>query len=127
MKNFEIICPCCEALIVVDRLTGEVLLHKAKEKKSGQSLEAMVSGLETQKSEMAKRFDKEMESQKNRSILVNLCMCSSRPAGNLSFQLSRQEGRQNAKSHTTIERFFCGFFHHAHALPSNRGGLGKRW
>ena len=70
MKNFEIICPCCEALIVVDRLTGEVLLHKAKEKKSGQSLEAMVSGLETQKSEMAKRFDKEMESQKNRSRIL---------------------------------------------------------
>ena len=70
MKNFEIICPCCEALIVVDRLTVEVLLHKAKEKKSGQSLEAMVSGLETQKSEMAKRFDKEMESQKNRSRIL---------------------------------------------------------
>jgi len=70
MKNFEIICPCCEALIVVDRLTGEILLHKAKEKKSGQSLEAMVSGLETQKSEMAKRFDKEMESQKNRSRIL---------------------------------------------------------
>ena len=70
MKNSEIICPCCEALIVVDRLTGEVLLHKAKEKKSGQSLEAMVSGLETQKSEMAKRFDKEMESQKNRSRIL---------------------------------------------------------
>ena len=70
MKNFEITCPCCEALIVVDRLTGEVLLHKAKEKKSGQSLEAMVSGLETQKSEMAKRFDKEMESQKNRSCIL---------------------------------------------------------
>ncbi len=70
MTNFEIICPCCEALIVVDRLTGEVLLHKAKEKKSGQSLEAMVSGLETQKSEMAKRFDKEMESQKNRSRIL---------------------------------------------------------
>jgi hypothetical protein len=70
MKNFEIICPCCEALIVVDRLTGEVLLHKAKEKKSGQSLDEMVSGLETQKSEMAKRFDKEMESQKNRSRIL---------------------------------------------------------
>jgi uncharacterized Zn finger protein (UPF0148 family) len=69
-KNFEIFCPCCEALIVVDRLTGEVLLHKAKEKKSGQSLEAMVSGLEAQKSEMAKRFDKEMESQKNRSRIL---------------------------------------------------------
>ncbi len=69
-KNFEITCPCCEALIVVDRLSGEVLLHKAKEKKSGQSLEAMVSSLESHKSEMAKRFEKELESQKDRSRIL---------------------------------------------------------
>ena len=31
MKNFEITCPCCQATIIVDRLNGEVLLHKAKE------------------------------------------------------------------------------------------------
>jgi sulfate adenylyltransferase subunit 1 (EFTu-like GTPase family) len=69
-KNFEIICPCCESLIVIDRISGDVLLHKPKEKKSGQSLEAMVSGLETQKSEMAKRFDREMESQKDRARIL---------------------------------------------------------
>ncbi len=44
-------------MIVVDRLNGEVLLHKAKETKSGLSLESMVSNLEAQKSEAAKRFD----------------------------------------------------------------------
>jgi len=69
-KNFEILCPCCEALIVIDRLSGEVLLHKAKEKKSGQSLESMVSNLETQKSEMEKFFEKQMESQKDRSRIL---------------------------------------------------------
>ena len=69
-KNFEIVCPCCESLIVVDRVTGEVLFHKVKERKSSQSLESMVSGLETQKSEMAKRFEKEMESQKDRSRIL---------------------------------------------------------
>ena len=69
-KNFEISCPCCEALIVVDRLTGEILLHKAKEKKSGQSLESMVSGLETHKSEMDKYFDKQIESQKDRARIL---------------------------------------------------------
>ena len=36
MKNFEILCPCCEATLVIDRLSGEVLLHKVKETKSGQ-------------------------------------------------------------------------------------------
>jgi hypothetical protein len=69
-KNFEIICPCCEATIVVDRLSGEVLLHKAKEVRTGGSLESMVAGLETQKSESAKRFEKQIESQKDRSRIL---------------------------------------------------------
>jgi hypothetical protein len=70
MKNFEITCPCCESLIVVDRLSGEVLFHKAKERKSTQSLESMVSGLESQKSEIARRFEKEVESQKDRARIL---------------------------------------------------------
>lgn len=70
MTNFEIICPCCEAMLVIDRVSGEVLLHKAKENKSGLSLESMVSNLETQKSEMAKRFEKNLESQKDRARIL---------------------------------------------------------
>ena len=70
-KNFEIHCPCCEALIVVDRLTGEVLLHKAKEVRGpGGSLESMVAGLETQRSEAEKRFERQLESQKDRSRIL---------------------------------------------------------
>ena len=70
MKNFEIECPCCQATIVVDRLSGEVLLHKAKEVRTTGSLESMVAGLETQKSEAAKRFDKQLESQKDRARIL---------------------------------------------------------
>ena len=69
-NNFEIHCPCCEALIVIDRVSGEILLHKAKENKAGLSFESMVSNLETQKSEMAKRFDKNLESQKDRARIL---------------------------------------------------------
>lgn len=69
-KNFEIICPCCEATIVVDRLSGEVLLHKAKERRVGGSLESMVAGLESQKSEMEKKFEREIASQKDRARLL---------------------------------------------------------
>ena len=69
-KNFEIQCPCCEAQIIIDRLSGEILLHKAKEKKSNQSLESMVSNLQTQKSEMEKFFEKQIESQKDRSRIL---------------------------------------------------------
>src|SRR5256885_11860212 len=70
-KNFEISCPCCEALLVIDRLSGEVLLHQAKERKSGASFESMVAGLESQKSEMEKRFDREMASQKDRARILD--------------------------------------------------------
>lgn len=69
--NFEITCPCCEATIVVDRVSGEVLLHKAKESRGPHgSLESMVAGLESQKSEAAKRFDKQLESQKDRARIL---------------------------------------------------------
>lgn len=70
MANIEINCPCCEAFLVVDRVTGEVLFHKEKERKITGSLESMVSNLETQKSEAAKRFDKQLESQKDRARLL---------------------------------------------------------
>jgi hypothetical protein len=70
MKNFEVTCPCCQATIVVDRLNGEVLLHKAKEVRAAGTLESMVAGLETQKSEAEKRFDRQLESQKDRSRIL---------------------------------------------------------
>lgn len=70
MKNFEITCPCCAATLVVDRVSGEVLLHKAKEVRTGGSLESMVAGLESQKSEAEKRFDRQLESQKDRARIL---------------------------------------------------------
>ena len=70
MANIETNCPCCEAFLVIDRVTGEVLFHKEKERPVSGSLESMVSNLETQKSEAAKRFDKQIESQKDRSRIL---------------------------------------------------------
>ena len=69
-KNFEIVCPCCEATIVVDRISGEVLLHKAKEVRASGSLESMVSNLETQRTEAERRFERQLESQKDRARLL---------------------------------------------------------
>jgi hypothetical protein len=69
-KNFEILCPCCETTIVVDRISGEVLLHKVKETRTTGSLESMVSRLEAQKDEAARRFDKQIESQKDRARIL---------------------------------------------------------
>ena len=69
--NFEITCPCCEATLVIDRTSGEVWLHKAKDRRAGGSLESMVAGLESQKSEMEKKFDREMASQKDRARILD--------------------------------------------------------
>lgn len=69
-KNFEIECPCCHATIVVDRISGEVLLHKVKETRVTGSLESMVAGLESQKSEAEKRFERQLESQKDRARIL---------------------------------------------------------
>ena len=56
---------------MVDRVSGEVLLHKAKEKRAGGgSLESMVAGLQSQKSEMEKKFDRELASQRDRARLL---------------------------------------------------------
>ncbi len=69
-KNFEITCPCCEATIIIDRISGEILLHKEKEKKSGLSLDAMVSNLKSEKSEADKKFEKQLEAQKDRTRIL---------------------------------------------------------
>lgn len=69
--NIEITCPSCDSLIVIDRETGEILLHKKQEPKAGGlSLEAMVKSLDSQKSELAKKFDKNLESQKDRARIL---------------------------------------------------------
>ena len=69
-ENFEILCPCCDTTIVVDRISGEVLLHQPKDKLQGLSLEAMVSNLQTQKNEAARRFEKQLDSQKDRARIL---------------------------------------------------------
>ncbi|MGH7489301.1 MAG: hypothetical protein ACREMY_27420 [bacterium] len=46
-------------------------MHKAKERRAGSSLESMVAGLESQKGEMEKRFDREMASQKDRARILD--------------------------------------------------------
>ena len=69
--NLEITCPCCETLIVIDRASGEILLHKEKVKSAKGSFEDMVAQLDRQKSEAAKKFEKNIESQKDRSRLLD--------------------------------------------------------
>lgn len=68
--NFEIECPCCESILVIDRISGEVLLHKTKPAGPGKTFEAMVSQLAANRSEMEKKFDRGIESQKDRGRIL---------------------------------------------------------
>ena len=70
MGNIEITCPGCEATIVIDRVTGEILLHKPKPTTATHSIDSLVSQLSSQKSETEKKFEKNLESQKDRSRIL---------------------------------------------------------
>ena len=68
--SLEIECPDCLSTIVLDRTTGEILWHKPKETVRKQSLDSMVSNLQSQKDEMARKFEREMATQRDRARLL---------------------------------------------------------
>jgi uncharacterized Zn finger protein (UPF0148 family) len=70
-QNIEVYCPCCDAFLVISRETGQVLSHKQKSVKRDTSFEEMVSNVHNSKSELEKRFQKEMASQKDRTKLLD--------------------------------------------------------
>lgn len=54
-------CPDCGAELVVDRLTGEIVSHRAPAKKSagGKDFDQLLAGLDRQKADAEKTFEKE--------------------------------------------------------------------
>jgi uncharacterized Zn finger protein (UPF0148 family) len=70
-KKIEVYCPCCDAYLVISRETGQVLSHKEKTVKRDASFEEMVSNVHSSKSELEKRFQKQMESQRDRKKLLD--------------------------------------------------------
>ena len=69
-KKVEVICPCCESKLQVDKKTGEVLWEQKKEI-AMRSLSDMVKGLDSQKREQESQFKKQNETQKERNRLLN--------------------------------------------------------
>jgi len=67
--KFTIICPCCEATIKVDSLTGAVLAHEEKKKAHG-SFEELAGELNEQKEIREQIFAQEMSSMKDRERLL---------------------------------------------------------
>ena len=69
MERFSIICPCCEAALTVDALTGTVLAHEEKKKAHG-SFEDLAGELGKQKELREQLFAQEMSSVKDRERLL---------------------------------------------------------
>ena len=68
-KSWTVICPCCEATIVVDAQTGVIISHEEKAKPVA-SFEAMAKDLERQKQTRDQLFAQEMGSLKDRERLL---------------------------------------------------------
>lgn len=68
-SRFTIICPCCEATLMVDSQTGALLSHEEKSKPLA-SFDEMVKGLDKQKQVREQIFAQELSSMKDRDRLL---------------------------------------------------------
>jgi hypothetical protein len=69
-KKLEVLCPCCETKLQVDKKTGEVIWEERKPKPEV-SLTDMVKDLEHQKKEQENIFKKNSENQKERGRVLD--------------------------------------------------------
>jgi len=69
-KKLDVVCPCCETKLKVDKKTGEVIWEEKKEKVMP-SLSDMVNDLGNQQKENASIFKKNSDNQKERSRLLD--------------------------------------------------------
>lgn len=69
MEKFTVICPCCEASLLIDAQTGALLAHEEKEKKLG-SFEDLKSELEKKKEAREHLFAQEQQAQNDRERLL---------------------------------------------------------
>jgi uncharacterized Zn finger protein (UPF0148 family) len=68
-KSWTVICPCCEATLIVDAKTGAILSHKEKEKPLA-SFEEMAKEMERQKQTREQVFKQELGSLKDRERIL---------------------------------------------------------
>jgi hypothetical protein len=70
--KLEIICPCCDATILVDRATGVIISHEAKkDPKTAGSIAEIMQGLAAKKESSEKLFEREMSSMKDRERILD--------------------------------------------------------
>ncbi len=67
--KFTLICPCCEATLIIDASTGVVLSHDEKQKAHG-SFDELKVELDKQKQVRDQLFAQELGSQKDRERIL---------------------------------------------------------
>ncbi|HEX8071782.1 MAG TPA: hypothetical protein VF546_17675 [Pyrinomonadaceae bacterium] len=67
--RYTLVCPCCEATLVIDAATGALIAHEEKAKPVA-SFEEMAKGMEKQKQMREQLFAQELGSQKDRKRLL---------------------------------------------------------
>ena len=68
-EKIEVICPCCETTLQVDKKTGEIIWEEKKEKVIP-SLSDMVKEHDAHKKEQESLFNKRSEVQKDRGRIL---------------------------------------------------------
>jgi hypothetical protein len=70
-SNFEVACPCCNAVLKIDRETGAVISHVAAVKpKTFSDMEAAAKAMREQDSRRDSIFQQSIEAQKHASDLL---------------------------------------------------------
>jgi len=69
MERYSITCPCCEAVLTVDAMTGALVTHEEKKKVVG-SFDELKGAMSKQKELREQIFAQEMSSMKDRERLL---------------------------------------------------------
>ncbi len=67
--RWTVICPCCEATLIIDGQTGAIISHQEKAKPVA-SFEEMAKDMQRQKQTRDQVFAQELSSQKDRERLL---------------------------------------------------------
>ncbi|HUD72991.1 MAG TPA: hypothetical protein VMQ62_13615 [Dongiaceae bacterium] len=69
-RNFEVTCPCCETLLVIDPDTGAILREERVHKREHKSLDDALDSVAAKKRESESRLERALEDQKNRDAIL---------------------------------------------------------
>ncbi len=72
-QRIDITCPCCQAEVVVDARSGQILSHKeaSRLRAGGKDFDSLLAGLDDSKSRAAATFDREMAALEDRDRILD--------------------------------------------------------